>query len=451
MPNKLLDFMQIAMFFLSIALLVVLITKLRLHAFLSLLLVSLFMGLASGIAPQEVTSTITSGFGGIMGYIGIVIVCGVIIGEILEVTGGAQKIADSILKMVGKKRSAVAANLTGAVVSIPVFCDSGFVILNPIIKAISRVGNIPYMTLVIALMGGLLTTHAFVPPTPGPIAAAGILGADIGTVLLYGLIATVPTSICVIIWATSPYIRNRFPEVATLDAGDVAREEEFKDVVRKAPSTFLSYMPILIPIALIMLQAFTKSYIDQESMLASTLNFLGTPFVALLIGTGFSFLLPSVLNETVTEHWVSTALQKSANILLITAAGGAFGKILQLVGVGELLGDFILDAGIPVILVPFLVASVSVIAQGSATVALLTTAAIVQPMLGVLGLSPELAVIAIAAGSFTGVHFNGSYFWIVSKLAGFDLKKSYIAVTVTTLIMGASSFATVLAMSFFIS
>jgi GntP family gluconate:H+ symporter len=443
--------MQVIIFLLSIALLVILITKLRLHAFLSLLLVSLFMGLASGISPQEVTSTIANGFGGIMGYIGIVVVCGVIIGEVLEVTGGAQKIADSILKAVGKKRSAIATNLTGAVVSIPVFCDSGFVILNPIIKAISRVGKIPYMTLVIALMGGLLTTHAFVPPTPGPLAAAGILGADIGTVLMYGLIVTVPTSICVIIWATSPYIRRRFPEIATLDANDLAREEEFKGVVQNAPSTFLSYMPIVIPIALIVLQAFTKSFIDQETILASTLNFFGTPFIALLIGTGFSFLLPSVLNETVTEHWVSNALQKSANILLITAAGGAFGKVLQLVGVGELLGDFILDAGIPVILVPFMLASVSVIAQGSATVALLSTAAIVQPMLGILGLSPELTVIAIAAGSFTGVHSNGSYFWVVSKLAGFDLKKSYIAVTVTTLIMGASSFATVLAMSFFIS
>lgn len=443
--------MQVVVFLLSISLLVFLISKLRLHAFLSLLLVSLFMGIASGISPMEVTATIAKGFGGIMGYIGIVIVCGVIIGEILEVTGGAQKIADSILKAVGKKRSALATNMTGAVVSIPVFCDSGFVILNPIIKAISRAGKVPYMTLVIALMGGLLTTHAFVPPTPGPIAAAGILGAEIGTVLIYGLIATVPVSICVILWATSPFIRNRFPEIATLEVEDLAKEEEFKDVVREAPSTFLSYLPILIPIALIVIQSFTKSFIDQESTFATILNFVGTPFVALLIGTGFSFLLPSKLNKTVTEHWVSTALQKSADILLITAAGGAFGKILQLAGVGELLGGFILDAGIPVILVPFLVASLSVIAQGSATVALLSTAAIVQPMLGMLGLSPELAVIAIAAGSFTGVHSNGSYFWVVSKMAGFDLKKSYVAVTVTTVIMGLSSFATILAMSLFIS
>lgn len=442
--------MSILFFAISILLLIVLISKLKLHAFLSLLIVSVFMGLSCGLAPTDVTSIISNGFGGMMGYIGIVIVCGVIIGEILELTGGAQKIADSILKLVGKKNATTASAVTGSVVSIPVFCDSGFVILTPVIKAISRVGKVPYMSLVIALMAGLLTTHSFIPPTPGPVAAAGILGADLGKVILYGFITAIPVMIVSILWANSKYIRTKYPELAEESKEDLIELDKHKDIVTKAPSTFKSYLPIIVPIILIVFQSFTKSVIDQETTLASIVNFLGTPFVALLIGTGFAFLLPTKLNGIVTETWVSNALKKSSEILLITAMGGAFGKILQAVGVGELLGGYILKLGIPVILVPFIIASLSVIAQGSATVALLTTAAIIQPMLVTLGMSPELAVLAIAAGSFTGVHSNGSYFWVVSKMSNFNLKESYVAVTLTTVIMGASALATVFIMSIFV-
>lgn len=440
----------IILFIVSIALLVLLISKLKIHAFLSLLLVSVFMGLASGMKPADVLKTITDGFGGLMGYIGIVIVCGVIIGEILEVTGGAQKIADSILKLVGKDRSVLATGITGSVVSIPVFCDSGFVILTPIIKAISRVGKIPFMSLSIALMAGLLTTHAFVPPTPGPIAAAVILEADLGKVVIYGIIASIPVIIASVLWANSRYIKNRFPAIAEETVEDLKKMEAYKETVAKAPSTFKSYLPIVVPIVLIVLQSFTKQLVNQESFLATVINFLGTPFIALMIGAGLAFLLPSKVNGVVTDTWVSTAIEKSAVILLITAAGGSFGKVLQATKIGEVLGQGILDSGISVLIVPFVIAALSVIAQGSATVALLTTAAIVKPLLGTMGMSPELALLAISAGSFTGVHSNGSYFWVVSKLSNFNLKQSYIAVTVTTIIMGIVGFVTVLVMSLFV-
>lgn len=440
----------IFVFVISIAALVIIISKFKLNAFLALILVAIFMGLASGMSPADVAKTVTEGFGGLMGSIGIVIVCGVIIGEVLEATGGAQKIADSILKFVGKDKSTLATGVTGAIVSIPVFCDSGYVILTPIIKALSRAGKIPYMSLSIALMAGLLTTHAFVPPTPGPIAAAGILGADLGKVVLYGLIASIPVVIVSTMWANSKFIRSRYPEIAEESEEDLKKLQEYKEIVAKAPSTFMSYLPIIVPIILIVIQSFSKQMIDQKSAAAAIINFIGTPFIALLVGTGLSFLLPTKLNGTVTETWVSIAMEKSAVILLITAAGGAFGKVLQTTKIGDLLGQGILDAGIPFIILPFVISSLSVIAQGSATVALLTTAAIVKPLLATMHMSPELAVLAIAAGSFTGVHSNGSYFWVVSKLSKFDLKQSYIAVTVTTIIMGVVGFLSVLVMSFFV-
>ncbi|WP_026960168.1 GntP family permease [Aliagarivorans taiwanensis] len=442
--------MAVGLFVLSIALLIVMITKFRIHAFISLITVALLLGLVSGIRPVEVAAIVSGGFGGIMSYIGIVIICGIIIGEVLEVTGGTQKIADSILQVVGVKRAPMATTLTGAVVSIPVFCDSGFVILNPIIKAISKFGKIPYMTLVIALMGGLLVTHSFVPPTPGPIAAAGILGADLGKVMIYGIIVTIPVVIGLVLWANSGFIRRRFPDIATTSEAEERQAQEFKEVVQRAPSTFKSYMPIVVPIILIVVASVSRQFIDQQGVAADVINFIGTPFVALLLGTAIAFTLPEKVNGTVTETWVSNAMKKGSEILLITAAAGAFGKMLQAVEVGDVLAEMLTSAGLPMIVVPFMIASLVLIAQGSATVALTTTAAIVAPILDSIGLSPEMAVLSIAAGSFTGVQANGSYFWCVSKLAGFDLRQSYIAVTLSTFVMGAVAFVSVLVLSMFI-
>ncbi|WP_026972788.1 GntP family permease [Aliagarivorans marinus] len=442
--------MAVGLFVVSIALLIVMITKFRIHAFISLITVALLLGLVSGIRPVEVAAIVSGGFGGIMSYIGIVIICGIIIGEVLEVTGGTQKIADSILQVVGVKRAPMATTLTGAVVSIPVFCDSGFVILNPIIKAISKFGKIPYMTLVIALMGGLLVTHSFVPPTPGPIAAAGILGADLGKVMIYGIIVTIPVVIGLVLWANSGFIRRRFPDIATTSEAEERQAQEFNEVVQRAPSTFKSYMPIVVPIILIVVASVSRQFIDQQGVAADVINFIGTPFVALLLGTAIAFTLPEKVNGTVTETWVSNAMKKGSEILLITAAAGAFGKMLQAVEVGDVLAEMLTSAGLPMIVVPFVIASLVLIAQGSATVALTTTAAIVAPILDSIGLSPEMAVLSIAAGSFTGVQANGSYFWCVSKLAGFDLRQSYIAVTLSTFVMGAVAFVSVLVLSMFI-
>ncbi len=435
-------------FVLTIILLIVLISKCHLHAFLTLLLMSLFLGIAGGLDPVEVAGLVSSGVGGTMTSIGIVIVCGVVIGEILEVTGGAQKIADAILKVVGIKRATYATSITGAFVSIPVFCDSGFIILNPVIKALSKAGKIPYATLVVALMAGLLTTHSFIPPTPGPVAAAGIFGANLGKVMIYGLIASIPVVIVCSIWANSRFIKGRYPELAEETDDDLKKAAEFNEIVKSAPSTFKSFMPIVVPILLIVLSSVLP--LEEGTLPFAVFSFLGTPYVALLIGTGIAFLLPSKISKTVTEDWVAKALGGAAEVLMITCAAGGFGAVLKALPIGDMLSELILSIGIPPILIPFILAMVLIIAMGSSTVALMTASAICAPMLATLGLSPEMAVIAVAAGSFSGVHTNSSYFWCVCKLAKFDISKGYRTITLTSFIMGATALCTVLLMSLII-
>lgn len=427
-----------------ILLLILLVSKVRLHAFLALIVVAILMGLFTGLTPAEVVEAVTGGFGGLMTSIGIVIALGVIIGEILEATGGAKKIADSVLKLVGAKRSALAMGIAGGIVSIPVFCDSGFVILTPIWKAISRVGKVPIMTLSASLMAGLLATHVFVPPTPGPIAAAGILGADLGKVVLYGLIVSVPVILVSVLFANSSFIKKKFPRyISEEDAAPIA---EVKDI--KAPSTFMSYVPIIIPIVFIVAQSFANQYM-AEGTLRSILAFIGHPAIALMIGTAIAFTIAPKTVE-VRDSWIGRALEKATVILMVTAAAGSFGKVLSLTGVGEYLGGIISTWGLPGVLLPFLVSAFILTAQGSATVALLTTSAIIAPMLTALGISPEIAVLAIGAGAVTVVHANGSYFWVVTKFSDLDIGEGYWAVTATTLVMGITGLISVAILSIFV-
>lgn len=433
-------------FTVTVVLLILLISKLKIHAFLSLIIAGLLFGIAVGLNPVDVATSIAAGFGGTMQSIGIVIVLGVLIGQILEVTGGAQKIADSILKVVGIKRATYATSLTGGVISIPVFCDSGYIILNPVIKAMSRSGNIPFATLVVALMSSLLTTHAFVPPTPGPVAAAAIYGADLGKVMLYGLIVSCAVLVVCSIWANSRFIKGKYPEIATIDTDVLEKEKEFQEVVAKAPSTFKSYVPIVVPIILIV----AASFIKMENTPGRIIAFLGTPWIALFIGTILAFTLPSKINATVTDAWVSDSMKGAAEILLITAAAGGFAKVLQSTALGETLSSMIVNLGLPVILIPFLMSTLLCVALGSTTVALMTVGAVMAPIIGSLGLSPEMAVLATAAGSIACCHTNSSYFWCVSKLAGFDLAKSYRTITLTTFIMGTTALATTFVLSLFI-
>lgn len=435
----------LAIIVVMILFLILLVSKVRLHAFLALIITSILMGIVTGMELPEVINTVTAGFGGLMTHIGIVIALGVIIGQILETTGGAEKIANSILNLVGKDRSPLAMGLAGGVVSIPVFCDSGFVILTPIWKAISRVGKVPVMTLSAALMAGLLTTHVFVPPTPGPIAAAGILGADLGRVVLFGIIVSIPVILASVAWAKSGFMKRKFPRYITEEEIPVSTEEKTK---LKPPSTAMSFMPIVIPIILIVAQSFGTEYLPEGS-LVDVLAFIGHPAIALLIGTGIAYML-SPRTEEVRDTWIGRALERCTIIILVTAAAGSFGSILGATGIGDYLGTTIAAWGLPGVLLPFLIAAFVLTAQGSATVAILTAAAVIAPILPSLGISPEIAVLAVGAGAVTVVHANGSYFWVVAKFSDMDITEGYWAVTSTTLVMGITGLIVVGILSIFV-
>jgi len=438
--------MAIIMLLIAVVLIIVLTGKLKVNAFLVLIGVAFLFGLAIGQPALEVLKGIKNGFGGTLTSIGIVIVAGTIMGTILEKTGAALAMTQAILKVVGKKRAPLAMNIAGYVVSIPVFCDSGYVILTPLNKALAKESGTSMAVMAVALATGLYATHTMVPPTPGPIAAAAALNADLGRVILLGLIAAIPASLAGLLWATKVAKKYQIES-------DV--HESYSEIVSKfgkLPNTFLSFMPILLPIVLILLKSVAEfpSKPFGGGGLQVFLSFIGDPVSALLVGVLVSLFLvrKGDLGEAVSG-WMSQGIKDSAIILVITAAGGSFGMIIK----GSPIVDFIKTnmAGLPIgILLPFLISAALKTAQGSSTVAIVTTASILAPMLATLGLDPALTVIAIGAGSMVVSHANDSYFWVVSQFSNMPVNTAYKAYSSATAVEGVVAFAAVFVMSLFI-
>jgi GntP family gluconate:H+ symporter len=431
----------------SIAAMILLIARLKFHAFIALILVAIVGGLAFGLGTEKTVKLVADGFGGTLGYIGIVIILGCIIGQILEETGGAREIADTMLRLFGRKRATLAMGATGYIVSIPIFADSGFVILSPIVRALSAKGNIPLVALVGALQVGLVATHSMVPPTPGPLAAAGILKADVGYVILLGLIASIPFVLVGMWWSSSKSITSRYPHVSELAAGE-AEERQLH------PSGILSFLPIVVPVILIALGSFVKFALPKSSgALYSFLIFTGNPVISLSIGVIFGLWLgKSQLSLKTFYKWCSEGVEKSGFILIATGAAGSFGAILKATDVGPYLGKLILSTGVPSVFVPWSIAALIFVAQGSATVSLLTTSAIIAPMLPTLGLHPAVAVAAIGAGAPFFVHGNCSYFWVVTKLSdNMPLEEGYRVISVQNALGSIAAIIMVFIMSLFIT
>ncbi len=435
--------MAIILLLIAVVLIIVLTGRLKVNAFLVLIGVAFFFGLAIGQPALEVLKGIKNGFGGTLTSIGIVIVAGTIMGTILEKTGAALAMTQAILKVVGKKRAPLAMNIAGYVVSIPVFCDSGYVILTPLNKALAKESGTSMAVMAVALATGLYATHTMVPPTPGPIAAAAALNADLGRVILLGLIAAIPSSLAGLLWATKVAKKYQIES-------DV--HESYSEIVAKfgrLPNTVLSFLPILLPIVLILLKSVAEfpSKPFGGGGLQTFLSFIGDPVSALLIGVLVSLFLvrKGDLGDAVSG-WMSQGIKDSAVILVITAAGGSFGMIIK----GSPIVDFIKTnmAGLPIgILLPFLISAALKTAQGSSTVAIVTTASILAPMLATLGLDPALTVIAIGAGSMVVSHANDSYFWVVSQFSNMPVNTAYKAYSSATAVEGVVAFAVVFIMS----
>ena len=434
-----------------IILLIVMICKLKIHPFFTLIIVAVIGALGFGLDPGSIFSTITGGFGSTIGSIGIVIVLGCTIGIILEETGGAYVLANTMLKLVGKKRSGMAMSLTGYLVSIPVFSDSAFVIMSPVARALSARSGIPLVCLAGCLNAGILATHAMVPPTPGPIAAAGVFGADLGMVILIGIAAAIPYTVVGSLWANSKFIKKKYPYVAKME--HVAEEDDtMLKGDQKLPSKLLSFGCILVPVLLICISSFAGLFLDAESLPMKWISFVGSPVFALFIGVLIAlFLDQSRLTKEQTYKWFSEGVEKSGFIVLATGAAGAFGAVLRATDVGNYLGNLIANTGLPSVFVPFIITALIMVAQGSATVSLMTGAAITAPMIGALGLHPAIATMAVAAGATFATHANCSHFWVVTKMCDdMPLDEGYWLVTVQTALGSLAAILMVWLMSFVI-
>lgn len=420
-------------------------SKFQMHPFLVLLLAAIFMGLLSGLDSDSIIKAIAEGFGGTLKSIGIVIACGTIIGTFLEKSGGAKKMAESVLKMVGEKKSPLAMSITGYIVSIPVFCDSGFVLLSALNKALSKKTGTSLAVLSIALGTGLLTTHVFVPPTPGPLAAAATIGADIGLVLLLGLIVSIPTALAGLLWATT-YCK-RF-NIVPQENVTISKE-------RVLPNNSKVFLPLLLPIVLISLKSIADypTFPFGQGLEKSFFDFIGNPIIALLLGVFLSFLLPMEKDKSLYSKWVGEGLKNAGTIILITGAGGAFGGVLKATNIGSFLGDTLSTWHLGILL-PFIIAAALKTAQGSSTVALITTSALVAPLLGPMGLSAPLAkalvVLAIGAGAMTVSHANDSYFWVVSQFSDMDTPTALRTHTLATLLQGVVGITVIAILSIFL-
>ena len=436
---------------LSVVLIVIATSRFKVHPFLALLFIAVFFGLASGMPLASIVESVNDGFGKTIGSIGIVIIAGVIIGTFLEQSGGAYAMASRILKITGKKQVPLTMSIIGYFVSIPVFADSGFVILSPLNKALSKEAKISLAGSASALVLGLSVTHVLVPPTPGPIAAAGILEADLGLVIMLGILTSIPVMLSGWLYA------SRIASRVFIDPDPEISPAEIKEKLKTAPSAFKSFVPILLPIFLIVLKSVAEFPTTPfgTGMMKEIVSFIGNPVIALMIGILIAFTLPRKFDRAMlsTTGWVGKALQNAAIIILITGAGGAFGMVLRNSGIAEVMGDSL--AGMKIgILLPFLIAAAIKSAQGSSTVSLITTASLVAPMMISLGFDSNMAralvVLSIGAGSLVVSHANDSMFWIFTQMSNMSVRQGFRIHTLGTLVLGCSAALVIWILSLFL-
>lgn len=444
-------------FIIAIVIMILAISKFKIHPFLSIMSVSLLLGLVAGIPltdvkvdgvvqTQGLATVIGSGFSGTFTSIGIVIILGALIGTILEKTGAALKLADMTVKLVGKKRPELAMLLMGWIVSIPVFCDSGFVILNPIRKALVKKTMCSSVAMTVALSGGLYVSHVLIPPTPGPIAAANTLGVGNNLLLVIGMGALCSIFPLIAGYLYAKYIGTKVKsnDEADMDNGEIVQSyDELVSSFGKLPNGFMSLAPIIVPI-LLMGIASIVTMAKMTGLLADILNFLGTPIIALAVGTIFGvFTLVSAKKMDQFNEMTNETLKVVGPILFVTAAGGVLGKVIAVSGLVTFITDNASVFQAIGIFFPFLLSAILKTAQGSSTVAITTTAGILAPMLPALGLDTTimsvLTVMAIGAGSMVVSHANDSYFWVVTNFGALTPEKGYKSQTVMTLVMGVAA------------
>lgn len=447
------DLQLIAALVVGVALIIWLIVGTRFDAFMALLTAAVVTGLIAGVPLAETAEMVTGGFGDTLAAIGIVIGLGVMIGKLLEVSGGADALALAFLRLAGRGREEWAMTGTGAVVSVPVFCDSGYVIMHPLSRSLSRQSGRSFVALALALAAGMTITHHLVPPTPGPLAVAGILGVDLGQLILAGLIIAIPMVPTVVYYAKwiGPKLDDRIDsrireEVASGAAGveggpahdpgesDRGESDRGEDTgggrevdAQRLPSPTKAFLPLLVPLVLIVANTVTDALVEAGTVaeggaVHQFFGFIGEPFVALLLGVAVAIytLVPRATGRSQVTRWLADGAASAGLIILITGAGGAFGTVLDESGVGDEIAEAVVQLPLPAFVLPFLVATLVRFAQGSGTVAMITSASLTAPLLPGLELSALVAALGVLIGSIFFSYFNDSYFWVVTRFIGLE-------------------------------
>lgn len=441
---------------LAIFILIVLVLRTRIHALLALVCAASIAGLVGGMAPDALVKSITTGFGTTLSTIGLVIGFGVMMGRLLEVSGAAERMAYSFIRWLGTKREEWAMAVTGYIVSIPIFCDSAFVILNPLVQALARNSGKSVLSLGIALAGGLVLTHHAVPPTPGPLGIAGIFHIDIGLMIFWGIVFTLPAMAVLV-----AYARIMGPRIEAMIERDTGTDlsQTYKEVLERAesrelPPLWLSVLPILVPILLIFantlvgaLAKFNGDPALTQGLFGQTIAFLGNPVIAVGLGVVVAIygLVPRHPREEVIAH-MEKGVESAGIILLVTGAGGALGAVLRDSGAGQYMGEWVATLPLPAVLIPFVIATLVRLIQGSGTVAMITGASISAPILAVIpDVNMVFAAQAAAIGSMVFGYFNDSYFWVVNRMLGVkNAKHQIITWSVPTTLCWFTSLCTLL-------
>lgn len=425
-------------FVIGMAVLLILCIKVKANAFISLLATALVMGLLSGMGGSATVAAITKGFSGTVKSIGIVIIFGIMLGNYLDAAKGTNRMAYDTVRLVGQKHAGLAMAITGYIVSIPVFSDAAFVILTPLVKAIHKKTRIPLAILAVSLSAGLLATHVYVPPTPGPLAAAGLLGIDIGRAILYGMFAAIFMTLAGWLFAEL-YFRNK-PDRFYTFRDDAAQQEDEATVSidddKDLPGSLASLLPLLVPICLILLNTTCSMVLPESSPVLSVVSFIGDSNIALAIGAMLAIVtLGKRLGGKAIIDIMDKTLKDAGPIVFITAAGGALGQVLKESGAGDSLAQMVLNTGLPFILIPFVISGLLKVVQGSGTVAVTTAATLCAPIASSLGLDPILIFLASGAGARLCCHVNDSYFWVYTNCMGYDMKTGLKTLSISNVVM----------------
>ena len=437
----------------SIGLLLFIILKLKVQAFLALLVVSVFLGFITGMQMDSIINSITDGMGSTLGFVAIIVGVGAIFGQMLEASGGSESLAQYLINRFGKDNAPYTLTLTGFLVAIPVFFDVGFIIIVPIIYALAKESKKSLLHFAIPLLAGLAVTHAFVPPTPGPVATAKIIGADLGWVILFGLIIGVPTAII-----AGPVFGKYIGKKIHVDVPQTFVTPDDK-VLKKLPSFKQVITIIVTPMILIISNTVSGAWADMrgisDNFWIDLLAFIGHPFIALLIATFLAIYFMGIrrgFSKELVMQLSVKALAPAGLIILVTGAGGVFKQLLIDSGIGTQLAESMSHSALPPIVLAYILAMIIRVSQGSATVAMITSAGIVAPLLTALAMSEPhkaLVVIAIAAGASTASHVNDSGFWLVGKYLGMTEKQTLQSWTVMVTIISVTSFSMALLLSLF--